>query len=251
VPALVGGTVGAAAVGLLLNITAGAIDPSKVPAILHWGWFGMAVYFPLCLVYISPTWNWLANSWRRSASKPRHVLFFLAISALYLVGANLGILWAWRHLAPHPVVTEQHKPDVGPASVQIEAPKTSAVVPEVVITAPRDYIYNLTWIPKKDLIPRTTAGANYDPVYLEVHKLPLFPPVSVVAVTASWSVVAGVNTKSIFQGSSHFADFGVPTVGVESDSVSMFRIGESGAIPVADAIQTNRDAPVLGSGVSI
>jgi hypothetical protein len=117
---------------------------------------------------------------------------------------------------------------------------TPNAIPEVTITAPPDSIYNLTWIPKKDMTPRTTLGANYDQPYLEIRKLPLWPPVSVVAVTSNWSVV-GESTKSIFLGSNHFTKFG-STVGADGGPGSMFQIGNSGpSLAVADTIQISLD----------
>ena len=154
-----------------------------------------------------------------------------------------AMLWGLDAWAPKPVAANA-KPDVAPAPGPKEpppsAPNPRAAVPEVTITAPPDFIYNLTWIPKKDMTPRTTLGANYDQPYLEIRKLPLWPPVSVVAVTADWSVV-GESTKSIFLGSSHFASF-APTVGADGGPGSMFQIGASGpSLAVSDTIQISLD----------
>lgn len=129
-PALIGGLVGGVGVGLLLNVTANAIDPSRVPFILHWGWFGLALYFPLYLIYISPARNWVASSWHHTYKK----WIWLAIGAvfvcIYAWTANTVITNAWKGLAPQSAIPQEPKAQPVPHS------PSSPVLPEPVPVTP-------------------------------------------------------------------------------------------------------------------
>lgn len=113
--------------GLLLNVTAGAIDPTKVPAILHWGWFGLALYFPIYVIYVSPAWGYLVDSWRltNARRKTLQVLLYVGVIAAYCWLANVGVITAWKKLRPPPPTPAGvYKPESGLAS----GPKATVIV---------------------------------------------------------------------------------------------------------------------------
>jgi hypothetical protein len=229
VPAIAGAVLATVGIALLENITAGAIDPDKAPALIHWGWFAFAVYLPLYIAYVSPMWGWLANSWHRSSSKILRVLMYAAIIGAYLLIANAGIVAAWRNLAPRPTVATFPKQSTlpqTPGSSSLSSPplKQPHSTPEVVIRAPEDYIYNLTWIPGVELAPRVTLGSNYDQPFLEIRKVPMWPTVPVTAVTVTWSI-KGDDTKSLFLKSGYFAKFNPSVTG---DMLELSAAGKSG-----------------------
>lgn len=122
-PALIGGLVGGVGVGLLLNVTANAIDPSRVPFILHWGWFGLALYFPLYLIYISPAQNWLASSWHHAYKKWVWLVICAVLICVYAWLANTVITNAWKGLAPQSAIPREPKEQLVPH------PTSSPVVP--------------------------------------------------------------------------------------------------------------------------
>lgn len=228
--------------GFLLNISAAIVNPTYAPYIVRWGWFVVVLGFGVNLALLRPSEAFIAGSWHRASCPALWVACCAGLLMLYTAADYWSVNALWDRLS-YRQPNAGARNDVNGAPLPKEPPpipRPSAAVPEVIITAPPDFIYNLTWIPKKDLTPRTTLGANYDQPFLEIRKLPLWPPLSVAAVAAHWSVV-GEDTKSIFLGSNHFVNFGA-TVAENGEPGSMFEIGHGGpSLSVADSIQVNLD----------
>ena len=103
----------------LLNITANAIDPKYTPFIVRWGWFGLAIYFPVYVIAVSPIRKWLVGSWYRADPKWTWIGRLVVLGVVYCWIADWSVTAVWNKLAPHQVVaippSPPLKPDVGPA----------------------------------------------------------------------------------------------------------------------------------------
>src|SRR5690349_1264094 len=99
VPMLIGGAVGGVAVALLLNITAGAIDPARVSLIVRWGWLALiGVYFPIFAIYVSPAWHSISQSWQRARRRWAWLTVVIIASCLYLSVVRFVVDTTWARL---------------------------------------------------------------------------------------------------------------------------------------------------------
>ncbi len=96
------GLIGTTGVGVLLNVTSGAIDPKKAPFVMRLGWFGIAVWFPVYLILISPLGAWLGDSWRRAKQRWLWAILGMALAGSYLLLALLCVDEGLKRLRQQP-----------------------------------------------------------------------------------------------------------------------------------------------------
>ena len=130
VPAIICGAIGGVALGLLLNVTAGWIDPRFAPLIVPWGWFALVIYFPLYIICVSPLRNFVVVSWRWASWKWAWVLICLLVTGGYVFIAHWAIDKCWQALrpqyhtpAPSPKASDYTKPIPAPKNPDIPKPK--------------------------------------------------------------------------------------------------------------------------------